>query len=190
MGTKGKGKVSRNTTPTSSVVSVPVSVVSATGYLDIAVGHLVIPANLLYDDILERHGGTGGIPDPKHLEALENDLNTLAQLAETRETVCDGGMRELSSRRKEKVNEELELEQATRDAEEKASLKRAADEELERGNKANKTKKRKERSTVREERPLAHGAHGVSRQDGLPSTPKGINHPTPSSRCPRFILED
>ena len=174
LGTKGKSKVregrqsrSRNTTPSSVVSTTMSATIPKTAYLDIDVGHLMIPTNILYDDILERHGGSGGIPDPKHLEALENDLKTLSQLAEMRESVCDGGMRELSNRRKERVEEEREMEQALLEAEEKASLKRAAeDEELDRGRKEGKVKKRKDRSRAREERPLTHGAHGIARQDG------------------------
>ena len=185
VGNKGKSKAkegrqsrSRNTTP-GSVVSAPASTMAAyTMYLDIDIGKLMIPSNILYDDILERHGGSGGIPDLKHLEALAGDLNTLSQLADSRGNACDGGMRKLSDRRKEKIEEERELEQATREAEEKATLKRVAeDEELERGRKSSKMKKRKDRSSIREERPLTHGAHGVARQDGLIAGAKGSSIP-------------
>ena len=179
---KGKSKVkegmqsrSRNTTP-SSVVSVAISSTgpSKTSYLDIPTEHLVIPATISYDDILEKYGGAGGIPDPKHLEALANDLTTLSSWAVVRGQHCDVGMRELSERRKEREREEREREQANREAEEKESLKRAAeDDEESRARKGGKLKKRKERSSVREERPLAHGAHGVARQDGVGVTSKG-----------------
>ncbi|MCJ1378839.1 Transcriptional regulator [Xylographa soralifera] len=167
-GKEGRQSRSRNTTP-SSVASASASVVSAyTAYLDIAISHFTIPNNILYDDILERHGGSGGIPDPQHLETLANELKTLSQLAEARHNACDGGMRKLSERRKERIEEERELDQAIREAEDKANLKRAAeDEELDRDRKGGKMKKRKERSAIREERPLTHGAHGVARQDGL-----------------------
>ena len=169
-GKEGRQSLSRNTTP-SSVVSASASVMSAhTAYLEIAISHFTIPNNVLYDDILERHGGSGGIPDPQHLETLANELKTLSQSAEARQNACDGGMRKLSERRKERIEEERELEHASREAEEKANLKRAAeDEELDRDRKGGKMKKRKERSTIREERPLTHGAHSVMRQDGLTS---------------------
>ena len=172
-GKDGRQSRSRNTTP-SSVASASASVVSAnTAYLDIAISQFTIPNNVLYDDILERHGGSGGIPDPQNLETLANELKTLSQLAEARQNACDGGMRKLSDRRKERIEEERALDQANREVEERASLKRAADdEELDRGRKGGKLKKRKERSTMREERPLTHGAHGVARQDGTNSTVK------------------
>lgn len=182
LGNKGKSKGgrdarssrSRNTTP-SSVVSAPLSsTTQTTAYLDIPVSSLSIPTSITYDDILERHGGSGGIPDPKHLEALANDLKKLSQMAETRGQACDGGMRELASRRKERVEEEREREQAKQEAEEKENLKRAAEEDEEsRSRKAVKPKKRKERSSIREERPLVHGAHGVARQDGIDVNMKG-----------------
>lgn len=179
---KSKGKDSRrsrsrNTTPSSVLSAPPAVIISAgnTAYLEIPVGHLLVPTSILYDDILEIHGGSGAIPDPKHLEALASDLHSLSLLAETRNQACDKGMRELSSKRKDKVEEERELEQANRQAEEKASLKRAAeDEELDRGRKAAKLKKRKDQSRIREERPLNHGAHALAKQDGSNPVVKGM----------------
>ena len=179
MGSKGKSKGkegrqsrSRNTTP-SSVVSAAISTGQGnTSFLDIPIGNLMIPNNISYDDILEKHGGSGGIPDPKHLETLANDLKTLYQLADVRERACDVGMRELATRRKERiVEEEREREQAVREAEEKETLKRAAEDDE--GNRARKGGKVK-RSRIREERPLAHGAHGLARQDGGEVTSKGM----------------
>jgi transcriptional adapter 3 len=177
LATKSKGKVkdgrqsrSRHTTP-SSVTSLAISsgmTSSKTAYLETALGSLMVPTNVLYDDILKRHGPADTIPDSNHLETLANDLDTLSQLATTREDTCDGCMRLLSVRRRERVEEEREEEQARRDAEEKekASLKRVAeDDEIERG-KATKIKKKKEKSSVKEDRPLAVGAHGLARQDG------------------------
>ncbi|MCJ1425483.1 Transcriptional regulator, partial [Sticta canariensis] len=175
MGGKSKAKArdgrqspSRNTTPSSNI-SIPISIAGplTTVYLEIPTEYLTIPTPTNYDDILERHGGGGGIPDPKLLEIMANDLNVLSQLADTRGQACDGAMREISKRRKERREEERAREQANREAEEKESLKRAAeDEEEARGRKGAKVKKRKERSNVREERPLTHGAHGLARQDG------------------------
>lgn len=183
LGNRGKHRVkdgqqsrSRNTTP-SSVVSGSISnVAQITAYLELAVGSFMVPANLLYEDLLERHGSGSTIPDPTHLEALEADLNALALLAESRERACDKGMRELSNRRKERLEEEQEVEQMSRDAEARANLKRAAeDDELERSIKANKVRKRKDRSSVRDERPLAHGTHGTAYQEGSDTTSKGTS---------------
>lgn len=185
-GREGRQSRSRNTTP-SSTVSAPISSItpSNTGYLDIPIGNLVVPTNINYDDILERHGGGGGIPDPKHLETIANDLKTLAALARTRAESCDGGMRELVRRRKEAVEEAREQEQAARDREEKEKekerekltqsvKKEVEDEENARESKSGKPKKKKERSVAREERPLTHGAHGLARQDGLDLPLKGV----------------
>ena len=172
-----EGRLSRNSTPGSQVSAsgyLSASTTAHTAYLEIPVNSLMVATNIMYDDILDRHGSSGGIPDPTHLETLVNDLKMFSQLAETRQNTCDGGMRKLSDRRKEKIEEEREFELAARDAEEKASLKRAAeDQELERGRKGGKVKKRKDRSSIREERPLTHGAHGVARQDGLSVVAKG-----------------
>ena len=169
----GRHSRSRNTTP-SSAVSVSMGAGSThTAYLDIAIGAIMVPSNIMYDEMLERHSGAGGIPDLKHLEALKADLATLSQLAATREKACDAGIRELSGRRKQRVEEDIEAEKANREAEEKASLKRSAeDDEVEKINKS-KLKRRKDQSRVREERPLTHGAHGVARQDGIETGPKG-----------------
>ena len=181
-GREGRRSSSRHTTP-SSTISAPLAspTPTNTAFLEIPINHLVVPANIKYDDILERHGGSGGIPDPKHLETIANDLKMLAQLAKDRSEYNDIGMRELSKRRKEALEEEREREQATRERErkEKETARREAEEQDEaREKKSGKAKKKeKERSRVREEkpqdRPLNHGAHGVARQDGLDLPLKG-----------------
>lgn len=182
LGTKGKGKIkenrrsrSRNTTP-SSVLSAPASVAAGTtAYTDIPLGSLLISTTMLYEDILEKFAGNGGIPDPKNLETLANEFRSLSQHASGREFACDAAMRTLNDRKKIKAEEERELEIATREAEEKANLKRVAeDDEVERVSKAGKLKRRKDQVKPREERPLTHGAHGVARQDGGTATPKGM----------------
>ena len=127
-----------------------------------------------YDEILERHGSGGGVPDPKLLEAMANDLKKLSQQADTRGQSCDGAMRELSRRRKAKMEEEREIEQIKREAEEKESLKRVVENEDDsRERKGGKPKRRKDPAVAKEERPLTHGAHGLARQDGLDLPVKG-----------------
>ena len=182
LGGKSKPKVrdgrqsrSRNTTPFPTV-SIPVSVVpAATAYLEIPIANLSDSTTINYNNILEQHSGGGGIPDPKDLESMANDLKTLSIYADTRCDACDGAMRELSKRRKERMEDDKEREQVRRDAEEKDNLKRLAeDEEDPRGRKGGKLKKiKKEGGIVKEERPLAHGAHGLARQDGLDLPVKG-----------------
>lgn len=177
-GREGRQSRSRNSTPSSSVSGTTVP--SHTAFLDILIGSLMVPTNITYDDILERHGGAGGIPDPSHLTIMAKDLKQLSELASARSETCNAGMRALSEKRKEALDEERQREQdaRAREAEERETLKtlkkEAEDEDEEiRGRKGGKLKKKKERSSVREERPLAHGAHGLARQDGLDLPLKG-----------------
>ena len=140
----------------------------------------MVPTNINYDDILERHGGAGGIPDPSHLTIMAKDLKQLSELASARSDTCNAGMRALSEKRKEALEEERQREQEARarEAEERETLKVLKQEPEEedddiRGRKGGKLKKKKERSIAREERPLAVGAHGLARQDGLDLPLKG-----------------
>lgn len=117
-----------------------------------------------YDEIVEQQSGSA-IPDSKSLDALIDRIHNLLKEVEARGSASDRGMRMLAGLRKDR-QEEAEAER--RDEEQKERLRReaAAAEEEERGRKANKQKKRKDTSRAREERPLAHGAHGVAPQDG------------------------
>jgi len=183
---QGRSSHSRNTTPSSNI-SAPISTVAATNtaYLDLLIANLAIPKDISYDDILERHGGGGGIPDPKHLEAMADNLKTLSQRAEARGQACDGAMRELVARQKEikleeeRVKEKAIRDKAAQDAAEKESLRKAAEEEegaksrKESSKKALKLKKKKEQS-MKEARPLTQGAHGVAKQDGSGLPSKGM----------------
>lgn len=180
---KGKGREvrqsrSRNTTPSSGLSSSTTTGASSVpGYLDNDVSKLFSSSTVQYADILERLGGGGTIPDSKTLELLGEHLKTLSQLADARGDVCNAGMRELSQRRKEVLEDQQE--QMERDAEERIKMKREAedDEDCSRALKGGKLKKRKERAS-KEDRPLAVGAHEITRQDGgelgelfLPQTP-------------------
>ena len=176
-GREGRQSRSRNTTPSSAAELSTTSIIpSNTAYTDIPIGSLQVPSNITYDDILERHGGAGGIPDPSHLTTLSKDLKHLGDLATARGDACNQGMRVLAEKRKglimaEEREKELEREQAlrARESEERKNLKREAedDEESKERKGAKLKKQRKERSTAREQRPLNHGAHGLARQDGL-----------------------
>lgn len=166
---KGKGREtkpsrSRNTTP-SSGLSATTALSSVSGYLDNDVSKVLVPAIPQYSEILEKLGNGGTIPDSKSLESLIDHLKTLSQLAETRGDACNAGMRELSQRRKEVLEDQREQEQL--EAEERLKMKREAEDEEEgsRASKGGKLKKRKERVS-KEERPLAHGAHELTKQDG------------------------
>lgn len=166
---KGKGREtkpsrSRNTTP-SSALSATTALSSVSGYLDSDVSKVTVPANPQYSEILEKLGNGGTIPDSKSLESLIDHLKTLSQLAETRGDACNAGMRELSQRRKEVLEDQREQEQL--EAEERLKMKREAedDEDGSRASKGGKLKKRKERVS-KDERPLAIGAHELTKQDG------------------------
>ena len=172
---KSKGKArehrrsrSRNTTPSSALSTSTVAGASfVTGYLDNDVSRLFVPSTVQYADLLEKLGGGGQIPEPKSLEFLVEQLKALGHLAEARGDACNAGMRELSQKRKEILEEQREREQVDRDVEDRLRTKREAEDEEDesRALKGGKLKKRKER--VKEERPLSHGAHGIARQDGM-----------------------
>lgn len=146
---------------------------SSTDFLQIPLSKLVVPDNISYEKVLERHGGGGGIPDPTSLQTMAEDLKALSQLAETRSQVLDEGMRELVRRRKARAEQEREeAEEAAREIEEKERLKKIAEEEEDiRARKGAKLKQKNERSNKVEERSLTHGAHGVARQDGKVDMP-------------------
>lgn len=175
---EGLHSPTRNTTPTPTIsVQISVPAPSKTAYLGISLSSLTLSTETHYDDILERYPGGGGIPEPKLLGTMANDLRKLSQLAEIRLEACNTAVAELSKRRDEKSAEELVREQANREAaEEKETLKRAAEDDDEaRSGKSGKVKRLKERSRAREERPLTHGAHGLARQDGLELPVKGTS---------------
>ncbi|QSZ29516.1 hypothetical protein DSL72_004030 [Monilinia vaccinii-corymbosi] len=168
-GQKGTGKKgrdprqsrSRNTTPSlvgASSSAVPLDA-GRTPYTQIPISVL---RTSVADEIAEQHAST--IPNSRELEALMQRMEKLAASVDERAAVCDKGMRVLAQSRKER-NEELEIEK--RDEEVKERMKRDLAEEEERGrHKAHKIKKRKDVSSAREERPLAHGAHSLPSQDG------------------------
>ncbi|KAE8352931.1 histone acetyltransferases subunit 3-domain-containing protein [Aspergillus coremiiformis] len=168
---KGKGREarpsrSRNTTPSSSFSAL-------SSYLDNDVSKLLVPVTAQYGELLDRMGGAGPIPDSKSLETLMEHLKTLSQLAESRSDACNAGIRELSQKRK-KVVEEPEHES------DRPKMKREADDEEEdsKASKGGKLKRRKERgSSSKEDRPLAHGAHELSRQDGAETKVEGAASP-------------
>ena len=174
---KGKGKAregrrsrSRNTTP-SSVLSGSTAVTgpSITAYLDTDTSKLFVFTFLESAEILERLGTSGSVLDPTKLQSLLDHVMNISQTAESRSEACDQAMRKLQPKIRETEQEETQ-ERLDREAEQrKAKLKKdmSHDDEDDRGHKAAKVKKGKERSNAREERPLTHGAHGVARQDGL-----------------------
>lgn len=194
---KGKGRDSRqsrsrNTTPSSglSASTTTGASTSVPGYLDNDLSKLFSGVSVHYADLLEQSGGGGHIPDIKTLELIGEHLKTLSQIADTRGDTCNAGMRELSQRRKEVIEDQREQEME-RDAEERVKMKREADDDEEgsRAFKGGKLKKRKERPP-KEDRPLAVGAHEVARQDGgeLGERKRSREAPSPSSKKSRNVV--
>lgn len=170
----GRQSQSRNTTP-GSIVSVPISTVGPSNpiHSDTSTAG---PIELHYEDILGRHSG-GGIPELRHLEQITRDLLSIDHHGFELGEIFDTTMRECERVRKYRWHEEEEKERMRREAEERENLKRAAeDEDDARGRRTTKPKKlKKERSDMREERPLTHGAHGLARQDGSDLPVKGMH---------------
>lgn len=157
---------SRNTTP-SNAGSVPMAVPLLPSYLENDVTKLIDLANGQYTDLLELVAGPN-IPDSKTLETLVEYLKSLSDMADARGEACNAGMREMSQKRKE-VMEDQEL---SREVGDRAKLKRETEEDDDPIHKG-KVKKRKERASTKEERPLNHGAREVARQDGAETKIEG-----------------
>lgn len=153
---------SRNTTPSSDLSADPTFAAGPRPrYIENDVSKLIPPSSGQYSEILDKTGGIGPIPDSKSLEALVDQLRSLSRLAENRGDACNVGIRELSQRRKEVVEEPVERTRIKREAED--------DTEPSRASKGGNLKKRRDRGPAAEERPLSHGSHELARQDGSES---------------------
>jgi transcriptional adapter 3 len=181
---KGKGRDarqsrSRNTTPSSaSAPTIPALPIQS--YLENDVTKLIDLANGQYSDVLDLVAAQN-IPDSKTLETLVEHLKSLSDMADARAEVCNAGMREMSQKRKDVV-EDQELEREVRD---RSKLKRETEEDDD-IHKGGKLKKRKERASAKEERPLNHGAHELARQDGAETKVEGGKRPNLSAFFPSF----
>ena len=178
LATKGKGKArdarrsrSRNTTPNSAVSSSAVpSAPTLTAYLGIDTACLLVPSSPQYAEIIEKLELKQGMPEPKHLDMLVEQLRQLSDAAEARSQACYLAMTALSDKRKEIAEQERERERQEREAESRrARIRKEAEDADEDAviRKAGKVKKRKERPSSREERPLLQGAHELAPQDGV-----------------------
>ncbi|CAG7918302.1 unnamed protein product [Penicillium olsonii] len=172
---KGKGRDarqsrSRNTTPSgASGPTIPTLPIQS--YMENDVTKLIDLAGGQYSDVLDLVAAQN-IPDSKTLETLVEHLKSLSDMADARGEVCNAGMREMSQKRKD-VMDDQDLDREVR---ERSKLKRETEEEddIHRGG---KLKKRKERASAKEERPLNHGAHEVARQDGAETKIEGAASP-------------
>jgi len=99
------------------------------------------------EDLFDRSTNGSAIPTASILGSmLENVKQQLVSVINTRGEASDRLMRELAQKRKDRVDQSREKERAEKAAEERR-----------------RTKDIKKK----EERPLAVGAHGVARQDGV-----------------------
>ena len=158
---------SRNTTPSNPGTVPMVAFPPPPSYLENDLTNLVDLASSQYADLLELVAAPN-IPDSKTLETLVEHLKSLSDMADARGEACNAGMREMSQKRKE-VLDDLEL---SREVGDRARLKRETEENDDQIHKS-KLKKRKERSSLKEDRPLNYGAHEISRQDGAETKVEG-----------------
>ncbi|CAG8939778.1 unnamed protein product [Penicillium salamii] len=172
---KGKGRDarqsrSRNTTPSgASAPTIPTLPIQS--YMENDVTKLIEIASGQYSDVLDLVAAQN-IPDSKTLETLVEHLKSLSDMADARGEVCNAGMREMSQKRKD-VMDDPDLDREVR---ERSKLKRETEEDDD-IHKGGKLKKRKERASTKEERPLNHGAHEVARQDGAETKIEGAASP-------------
>ncbi|GLI82018.1 transcriptional regulator [Penicillium ochrochloron] len=173
---KGKGRDarparSRNTTPSNAGGIPAVAAPPIPSYLENDVTKLIDLANGQYTDLLDLVAGPN-IPDSKTLETLVEYLKSLSDMADARGEACNAGMREMSQKRKEVMDDQ----EISREVSERAKLKRETEDDDDLVHRA-KLKKRKERSSTKEERPLNHGAHDLARQDGAETKVEGAASP-------------
>jgi len=99
------------------------------------------------EDLFDRSSSGSAIPTASVLGSmLENVKQQLVSVIKTRGEASDRLMRELAQKRKDRVDQSREKERAEKAAEERRKIKEIKE---------------------KEERPLAIGAHGVARQDGV-----------------------
>ena len=106
-------------------------------------------------DLFDPHSSS--IPSSASLNVISNSIKTqILNVIEGRDTACDQMMRELASRKKERIERDRirDLEQAKRMEQERRQKARKA------------TSKTGLPSVPGQDRPMAVGAHGVARQDG------------------------
>ena len=149
---EGRRSRSRNSTPISTNgTGISASTENATTpYLHTPKAHLMLPSNITLEDIMGNGNGTSAIPTATALNDMADRVKKeyLPHLKHINQA-CDRGMRQLAEKRKEHAHMERE---------------RAEREDEERKQKPKRIPKKTDKS---EERPLAIGAHGVARQDGV-----------------------
>lgn len=82
-----------------------------TPYLYVNTSKLHVLWSPRYSDILDQIDSNSGVPEPKHLEILVEQLRQLSEAAEARSYACHHGMRELADRRKAIPGKQREREE-------------------------------------------------------------------------------
>lgn len=176
---------SRNTTPNSVISnSAMPATLALTAYLGMETARLMVSSGPQYTEMMEKFEVKPGMAEPKHLDVLIEQLHQLSTAAKARSQTCYLAMTALSDKRKEIAEQEREKERLEREAESRRARMR---EQAEDDRKVGKIKKRKDRPSAREERPMALGAHGVTRQDGMNVKQEGQSF-TPRAKCEWSII--
>ncbi|KAF2222696.1 histone acetyltransferases subunit 3-domain-containing protein [Elsinoe ampelina] len=165
---------SRNTTPLSSGTETSSGFAPITGetpYLRTALASLLVPPHASIEALIEKH--SSGSSNPPSVAALNNIHDGIQSSVighvTTRGTACDGAMRQLARKRKERVEFEREREERER-----------MDEDRRRRDAKKIVGKKRDREEMEDEtRPPAVGAHGLARQDGVDVHMEGATQSPP-----------
>ena len=147
---------SRNTTPlppgSSRVSAEPAS--SSSSYFRSSVTHLAKDSDISLEELLDSNGSASHIPSASQLMSMRESIKRkVLEHVKERNAQSDKVLRELQKMRSHRSTHDIERE--NRRGENKEDTERK-----------NKVKKSGKRDVEEEQRPLAHGAHAVAKQDG------------------------
>ncbi|KAF2112182.1 histone acetyltransferases subunit 3-domain-containing protein [Lophiotrema nucula] len=181
VGSKGKSKSqskppaprSRNTTPLPpSNVRASVEPSSSASYFRTSMGSLSKDCDVTVEELLDRGGSVSQIPSVAGLNSMREAIQKkVLEHVRIRGETSDRVLRELQKLRSQRTVHDRERER-----------ERAADKEAE--ERKHKLKKIGKKREPDEERPLAVGAHGVARQDGVDLHKASSTISSPISQAP------
>lgn len=151
---------SRNTTPlppgSSRVSAEPVS--SSSSYFRSPVTHLAKDSDVSLEELLDSNGSASHIPSGSQLKSMRESIQRkVLEHVKERNAQSDKVLRELQKMRGQRSTHDIERER------ERESRRSDNKEDAER---KVKVKKPGKRDPEEEQRPLAHGAHALPKQDG------------------------
>ncbi|KAF2401785.1 hypothetical protein EJ06DRAFT_474922 [Trichodelitschia bisporula] len=178
---------SRNSTPVSAS-STSHTVETNPPYITTSLTSGPVLSNSPVEDIFDAYSKAAGSPPSAGALRLitENVKSQLLGTVKPRIDTCERLIRELHMRRKERTERDRQRERMARDAEERRLTKARA------------TPRKKDREEMA--RPLAVGAHGVARQDGVdlhkdtikpgasPTSPMTPHQPPPAPTIPQYQI--